>query len=174
MPPYCTAPSIVPPPPPFPAVLQRIDIPGIFRHPWFLQELPEGAATMNAWYLQHAPDLGQASEGCGGQGVTAGRGGRLAGWLAGWQDVRAGRGHLRHQQEWHSKWGAQRAQMDRNPSECGVLLLLCLQYVGAVGHMIERAMAVGLPGEQVQALSFAAAGASGGGGGSGGGGPPGG
>jgi hypothetical protein len=64
--------------------------------------------------------------------------------------------------------------MDRDPNECGVLLLLCLQCVGAVGDMIKRATAVGLPGEQVQALSFAAAGAAGGAGGSGGGGPPGG
>ena len=58
----------------------------------------------------------------------------------------------------------------------------CVQCVAAVGHMIERATVLGLPGEQVQVLTFAAAagaGASGGGSGgtaatgsSGGSGPP--
>lgn len=36
---------------------QRIDTTGVFCHPWFLRDLPEGALAMNAWYLQNAPNL---------------------------------------------------------------------------------------------------------------------
>lgn len=37
--------------------LQRIDMDGIFAHPWFQRDLPEGALAMNTSYLQSAPNL---------------------------------------------------------------------------------------------------------------------
>ena len=105
LPPSC-CPLLLPP-----AVLQRIDIPGIFRHPWFLQELPEGAAIMNAWYLQHAPDLGQVGAGKGARECMV-QAGRQAGWQDGW----AGRGQAKQQQSGTASLGARTAQVERNLS----------------------------------------------------------
>lgn len=45
------------------ALLQRIDMEGIFGHPWFQRDLPEGALAMNGSYMQSAPNLDQV-RGC--------------------------------------------------------------------------------------------------------------
>lgn len=34
---------------------QRLTIPGIFQHPWFLHDLPQGAITMNDRFVQAKP-----------------------------------------------------------------------------------------------------------------------
>lgn len=47
------------------ALLQRIDMEGIFGHPWFQRDLPEGALAMNGSYMQSAPNLDQV-RGCVG------------------------------------------------------------------------------------------------------------
>jgi hypothetical protein len=38
---------------------KRIGMEGIFAHPWFQRDLPEGALAMNTSYMQSAPNLDQ-------------------------------------------------------------------------------------------------------------------
>ena len=39
----------------------RMSMLDILAHPWFLQDLPEGALAMNDFYLAHSPDVTEAS-----------------------------------------------------------------------------------------------------------------
>jgi hypothetical protein len=49
--------------------VQRATLAEIQCHPWFLCDLPEGAAGMNAWYVANSPDLDWVSE-PGSQGAS--------------------------------------------------------------------------------------------------------
>lgn len=39
---------------------ERMSMEEIKAHPWFLEDLPDGALTMNDWYLQTRPVYDQA------------------------------------------------------------------------------------------------------------------
>ena len=40
---------------------QRMGVEQVLEHPWFLTDLPEGALTMNSWYLDHVASLEDVS-----------------------------------------------------------------------------------------------------------------